>query len=70
MAKKIKISLAAARVNANMTQADVAKFLRITPNTVCNWEKGRTSPTVNQVQELCKIYKIPFDALFVPDISK
>lgn len=70
MAKKIKISLAAARVNANMTQADVAEILHITPNTVVNWEKGRTSPTISQVQELCRMYKMPFDAIFVPETSK
>lgn len=70
MAQKIKISLAAARVNAEMTQADVAKILQIAPNTLVNWEKGRTSPTVDQLQKLCGIYKLPFDALFIPEISK
>ncbi len=70
MAKKIKISLAAARVNAKMTQSDVAQKMHITPNTLINWEKGRTSPTIGQAQELCQMYKMPFDAIFMPEVSK
>ena len=38
---KLKISLAAARVNAEMTQEDVAKEMHVSKNTVVNWEKDR-----------------------------
>ena len=39
-----KISLAAARVNAEMTQEDVAKEMHVSKNTVLNWEKGKVIP--------------------------
>ena len=35
---KLQISLAAARVNAGMTQEDVAKRMHVSKNTVINWE--------------------------------
>ena len=38
-----QISLAAARVNANMTQEDVAKELKVGKQTVGNWEKAEQS---------------------------
>ena len=37
--KNLRISLAAARVNAGLTQAEVAKTLHISPNTLVAWEK-------------------------------
>jgi len=70
MAKKIKISLAAARVNANMSQSDTARAMNVTPNTVSNWETGKTAPTVLQMQKMCQIYKMPFDVVYVPEVSK
>ena len=35
----IRISLAAARVNANMTQETVANAMKVSVNTIINWEK-------------------------------
>ena len=61
------ISLAAARVNANMTQKEVAKALGVSKGTIINWEKGRNSPRYNQMVELCKIYQMPMDYIFLPD---
>ena len=37
---KLRISLAAARVNAEMTQEDVAKRIGISTNYYCSIEKG------------------------------
>ena len=56
-----KISMAAARVNANKTQAEVAEALHVGKQTVVSWENGKTSPTVEQAQEFCQFCNIPFD---------
>lgn len=62
----LQISLAAARVNAGLTQEDVAKEMRISKNTLVNWEKGMSEPTITQGRELSKLYKIPLDNIFLP----
>ena len=36
----IQISLAAARVNAGLTQEEVAEKLQVSKKTIVNWEKG------------------------------
>ena len=36
-----KISMAAARVNANKTQAEVAEALHVGKQTVVSWENGK-----------------------------
>lgn len=57
----IQISLAAARVNANLTQRDVSKLMGVTTNTIVNWEAGRSEPTVSQARELSELYNMPLD---------
>ena len=59
----IRISLAAARVNAKLTQKEVAKAMGVTNNTIINWEKYKTSPTVQQGMKLCELYHIPSDMI-------
>ena len=48
--EKRRITLAAARVNAGYTQAEVAAILHIGKQTLCNWENGKTEPKTSQAQ--------------------
>lgn len=66
---EIQISLAAARVNAGLTQEDVAKKLKVSKNTLVNWEKGLSEPSISQGRELSYAYKIPLDNIFLPGKS-
>lgn len=61
---KLQISLAAARVNAEMTQTEAAKAMSVSKNTLVNWEKGTSKPSITQAKELAAIYKIPLDYIF------
>lgn len=67
--KGFQISLAAARVNAGMTQDDVAKEMHVTKQTIVNWEKGASEPTIGQARNLSSIYDIPLDYIFLPNES-
>ena len=58
--ESIRISMAAARVNAKLTQEDVAKALHVTKQTVVNWEKGVTQPKIEQGEQLSDLYGIPY----------
>lgn len=64
---KLQISLAAARVNAEMTQTEAAKAMNVSKNTLVNWEKGTSKPSITQAKELAAIYKIPLDYIFFAD---
>lgn len=67
--EKLQISLAAARVNAGMTQEEVAKKMGVSKNTLVNWEKGSSEPTVTQGLGLSKLYNMPLDYIFLPSKS-
>jgi transcriptional regulator with XRE-family HTH domain len=64
-----QISLAAARVNAQLTQEEVAKNLGISKTTLCNWESGNTEPTISQLRKLGELYKISIDYICIPKKS-
>lgn len=64
----LQISLRAARINAGLTQSDVAKRLRKSKNTIVNWEKGNTSIDQGNFFMLCKLYKVTEDNIFLPKI--
>ena len=62
----MQISLKAARVNANMTQEDVAKVLHKGKQTILNWEPGKTSIDAANLMPLCKLYHIAEDNSILP----
>ena len=65
----IRISLAAARVNAGYTQEEVAKIMHVGKQTVLNWEKGKTEPKTSQARKLSEIYNMPIQFIFFEDTS-
>lgn len=66
---KIQISLAAARVNAGMTQKDIADKLGVSKNTIINWEKGKVKPSPANLIALSTVYRMPVDYIFLPNKS-
>lgn len=65
----LQISLAAARVNAGMTQEDVAREMHVSKQTIVNWEKGKVIPGIPEMEMLSRIYNIPQDNIFLPCYS-
>lgn len=66
MLAEFKISLAAARVNAGLTQNDVEQALKVGKQTVVSWEKGKSEPKMSQSRQLSELYKMPLDYIFLP----
>lgn len=58
-----RITLKGARVNAGYSQKFVCKKLRISNTTLTSWEKGKTFPTQPQIEALCELYGVPYDAI-------
>lgn len=60
------LSLKAARVNADLTQKEVAEKLEISQSALCSWESGRVCPRFDYVLRLCELYKIEVKDIFLP----
>lgn len=67
--EQVKITLAAARVNAGMTQAEVAEKLHVSNKTIVNWENGKADPPFSALAILSEMYKIPIDCIILPEKS-
>ena len=63
-----KVTLAAARVNAGLTQTDIAKSMHVSKQTVLNWEKGKTEMKPAEFKMYCSLVKAPEDAIILPTI--
>ena len=62
-----KISLRAARVNANLTQVEAAKAMGKTKQTIVNWESGASSIKYTDLVKLSELYQIPIAYLMIPE---
>ena len=56
---QFKISLAAARVNAGLTQAEAARALGISNKTVVRYENGACKPPDAMLERMAKLYGVP-----------
>lgn len=65
----IRISLAAARTNAKMTQAEAARAINVAKNTLWSWESGQKEIPKAAAMALASLYEIPLDALILPEYS-
>ncbi len=62
-----KVTLSIARKIAGLTQIDLANALNVSENTVINWEKGRSEPTVIQALQIAEAVNRPLDSIiFLP----
>ncbi len=57
----MKISLAAARVNAGLYQREAANMLGISPETLRGYERGKQVPNWTTVKAMERIYGISAD---------
>ena len=64
--KRLKISLKAARVNANLSQENVAKKMEKSKVTINNWENGKTEIDYGNLTELCRLYSVTMDDIILP----
>lgn len=64
-----KISLEAARINAKLTQKELAEILGVSNATIVNWESGKTEPNLSQLKKISELSGIPMDFIFVPEQS-
>lgn len=63
---EIKISMAAARVNAKLTQKQLSGKCGVSESTIVKWENGTSCPHIKRLPLLEKAYGIPLDYVKIP----
>ena len=61
----MQITLKAARVNCGLKQNEAAKYLGVDKSTLGNWENGKTFPTADRLAQMCKLYGVGIDDIFL-----
>ena len=61
--KKLKV----ARINSGLTQEQVAEDIKVTRQTISNWENERSYPDIMNVIDLSNLYSLSLDDLLKGD---
>jgi len=62
------LTLKALRVNAGLDQKTAAQQLGVAPETLSNWERGKSYPTVPQITSIEKLYDTTYAEInFLPN---
>ena len=61
------LTLKALRINAGLDQKTAAARLNITPETLSNWERAKSFPTVPQITKIEALYGTTYNEInFLP----
>ena len=63
-----KMTMKALRINAGLTQRDVAKAIGTTTGTLCRWERGYTVPPFDKMAQLAELYKCSTEDFSLPNM--
>lgn len=61
-----QISIAAARVNANLTQKQLADILGVSNSSVVEWESGKREIPLRHLMKLAELSGLSISDIFVP----
>jgi transcriptional regulator with XRE-family HTH domain len=57
------------RKSKNLTQSQLAKKLKVTPNTVSRWESGVYKPKIEDLERLSRVLENPIWAFFPSELT-
>lgn len=57
------------RINAGMTIKDIQNACGITSTSVCNWQKGKALPSVDNLMVLAWLWNVKIDDILVCSVS-
>ena len=67
MHREIGKKLKEARINSGLTQEQVAEDIKVTRQTISNWENERSYPDIMNVIDLSNLYSLSLDDLLKGD---
>ena len=63
----MKVTLKAARINANLTQDEAASLIGVSSRSISLWESGKTYPSVEKIPGIERAYGVTYaDIIFLP----
>lgn len=57
----MKFTLKMLRVSKNLKQTDLALALDVNRKTIIAWEKGKSLPAVDKINEICEFFGVSYD---------
>lgn len=66
----LPIRLKNLRIEHNLSQADIAEYLKVSRQSISQWENGKTYPDIDNIVLLSKLYKISVDELLGNAVNK
>lgn len=57
------IRLKELRKENKVTQKDLAKYLNLTANSICEWENSRSEPSISSLSKISSFFKCSIDYL-------
>lgn len=70
MSSEMKVTIEACRVNAGLTQAQLAEELGVSPGTVANWEHGKSEPSLSHLRKISEVSTIPIGSIILSRSSE
>lgn len=64
----VKMSLAAARVNRGLTQAELAEKIGVSRQAILDWENGKRTIRPVNLYAICSALEITEDDILLPEI--
>lgn len=64
---KNKLNLKAVRVNAGFSQEELAKTLKISQQTLSNWENYETNIPAKYLKKICELCRTDMNQIFLND---
>lgn len=58
-----KVSMKAARINADLTLEEAAGKIGVSVSTIKNWEAKKTFPDQPKIEKICEVYAVPYDMI-------
>ncbi len=63
---KVVIAICEYRIRLNLTQAQLAKIVGVTPNAITQYESGARNPNIIMLKKLAKALNTTTDSLLEP----